>query len=104
MSLHSLALFLVAAVVVTLSPGPDIITVVTRSVSQGVGAGLIATLGFASGLIFHTTVAAVGLSILISQSPMAFRIIQFLGAAYLVYLAIRMFISNEAVQLDAKPA
>jgi threonine/homoserine/homoserine lactone efflux protein len=103
MSIQSLLIFLGASLIVTLAPGPDIITVVTRSVSQGIAAGLVATLGFASGLIFHTTVAAIGLSLVIRKSPAAFQTIKILGAAYLLYLAIRLFLSKDEVALERRP-
>ena len=103
MSLYTLAIFLVATLILTLSPGPDIITVITRSVSQGVAAGLVATAGFASGLIFHTTAAALGLSYVIRRSPVAFQTIKYLGAAYLLYLAFRLFMSKDDVALETRP-
>lgn len=102
MSIEKLALFAGYAMLVTLSPGPDILTVIARSVAQGTRAGLVATVGFATGVIFHTTLAATGLAFLLRQSPAAFRVIQYLGAAYLFYLAVRMVLSKEELQLDAK--
>jgi threonine/homoserine/homoserine lactone efflux protein len=104
MSLQNLALFLLAASLVTLSPGPDILTVITRAVAQGTAAGLVATLGFATGLIFHTTVAATGLGLLVREYPMALRGVQYAGAAYLLYLALRMFLSKDDLVIDAGTA
>jgi threonine/homoserine/homoserine lactone efflux protein len=101
MPIDKLLLFAGYAMLVTLSPGPDVLTVVARSVAQGARAGLVATLGFATGIIFHTTLAATGLALLLRQSPAAFRVIQYLGAAYLLYLAVRMLLSKEELQLDA---
>src|SRR4051794_37270907 len=95
MSIHGLALYISYAVIVTLSPGPDILTVIARSVSQGTKAGLVATLGFATGLIYHTTIAATGLVFVLKQSPAAFRVVQYAGAVYLIYLAIRMFMAKD---------
>src|SRR5689334_4006451 len=99
MSIHGLALYIFYAVIVTLSPGPDILTVIARSISQGTRAGLVATLGFATGLIYHTTLAATGLVIVLRQSPVAFRVVQYLGAAYLLYLAVLMFLAKDEVRV-----
>jgi threonine/homoserine/homoserine lactone efflux protein len=95
MPLHTIVLFFVAAMALTLAPGPDILTVVARSVAQGARAGIVATLGFATGLIFHTSAAALGLALVLRQSPAALRTIQYLGAAYLAYLAVRMFLGRD---------
>jgi threonine/homoserine/homoserine lactone efflux protein len=104
MSPENLVLFLLAASLVTLSPGPDILTVITRSVAQGTAAGLIATLGFATGLIFHTTVAATGLALLVQNSPVALRTVHYAGAAYLLYLALRTFLSKDNLVIDPATA
>jgi threonine/homoserine/homoserine lactone efflux protein len=100
MSPENLVLFLLAASLVTLSPGPDILTVITRSVAQGTAAGLIATLGFATGLIFHTTIAVTGLALLVHNCPAALRTVQYAGAAYLLYLALRMFLGKDNIAID----
>jgi len=96
MSLNHILIFLGAALLVTLSPGPDILSVITRSAAQGVRAGLVATAGFATGLIYHTAAAAVGLTLILRNSPTAFGIIKYAGAAYLVYIAVRIFQARDA--------
>lgn len=83
-----LTLFLVSVVLVTIAPGPDIISVLTRGVSQGKKAGLAAAAGFSTGCIFHTTLAAVGVSALLRSSPAAFAVVKIAGACYLVYIGI----------------
>ncbi len=95
MTLQSLVIYLGCVIAVTLSPGPDILLVIAVSAAQGMRAGFAATLGFATGLIVHTTVAATGLSLVIRSSPAAFRVVQLFGAAYLVYLALRMIFARE---------
>ena len=97
MSMNAVGLFFIYAMLLTLTPGPDILTVIARSVAQGTWAGLVATLGFASGLIFHTTAAAFGLALVLQETPWALRGIQYAGAAYLAYLAVRMFVGKDAV-------
>lgn len=82
-------LFLVAAATVTLAPGPDNIYVLTRGITQGKKAGLVAALGFSSGLIFHTLLAVLGFAAIIKASPLAYQVIRYAGAAYLIYLGMR---------------
>lgn len=82
-------LFLLASILLTLAPGPDIIQVLTRSITQGRRAGIAATLGFASGVLFHTILAVLGIAVLIRSSPLAFGIVKYAGAAYLAYIGLR---------------
>jgi threonine/homoserine/homoserine lactone efflux protein len=84
-----LALFLVASALLTIAPGPDIVYVLTRGISQGPKAGFAAALGFATGCIFHTVLAAVGIAALIRSSDMAFNAVRYAGAAYLVWIGIQ---------------
>jgi threonine/homoserine/homoserine lactone efflux protein len=100
MPADSLLLFFLSAFALALTPGPDIVMVLTRSVTQGRSAGLIATLGFATGLIAHTTAAALGLAFVLQQSPRAFLAIRIAGVLYLLYLAARMAAAKDAVALD----
>lgn len=82
-------LFLLAAMTLTLAPGPDNIYVLTRGIAQGRGAGLVAAAGFSSGLVFHTLLAVLGFAAIIKAYPGAYRTLQYAGAAYLVYLGYR---------------
>ena len=84
-----IALFLVASALLTIAPGPDIVYVLTRGVSQGPKAGLAAAFGFATGCIFHTVLAAVGIAALIRSSELAFDLVRYAGAAYLVWIGIQ---------------
>jgi threonine/homoserine/homoserine lactone efflux protein len=84
-----IALFLVAAAVLTVAPGPDIVYVLTRGVAQGRRAGLAAALGFATGCLFHTALAALGVAALIRSSEVAFNAVRWAGAAYLVWIGIQ---------------
>src|SRR5687768_6601122 len=83
------ALFIVASALLTIAPGPDIIYVLTRGIAQGVKAGVAAALGFATGCIFHTLLAAVGIAALIRSSDLAFNVVRYAGAAYLVWIGIQ---------------
>ncbi|WP_031357589.1 LysE family translocator [Caballeronia sordidicola] len=82
-------LFLAASVAITMAPGPDNLQVLARGISQGRAAGLVAALGFAAGISFHTTLAALGVAALLKSSPMAFEAVKLAGAAYLVWIGIK---------------
>ncbi len=84
-----IALFLVASALLTIAPGPDIVYVLTRGVSQGRRAGIAAALGFATGCLFHTALAALGVAALIRSSELAFNAVRWAGAAYLVWIGIQ---------------
>ena len=81
--------FVAASVAFTILPGPDMIFVTTQSISEGKKAGIATALGLCTGILFHTTAAAVGISAILYKSALAFSIVKYLGAAYLVYLAVK---------------
>jgi threonine/homoserine/homoserine lactone efflux protein len=87
--------FLVAAIVLAITPGPGIAYVVARTVAGGRPEGLASCIGTGIGGLLHVLAAAVGLSLLVAQSAFAFNLVKYLGAAYLVYLGIRMLLSKE---------
>ena len=78
-----------ASALLAIAPGPDIIYVLARGVSQGARAGFAAALGFATGCIFHTVLAAVGIAALIRSSELAFDLVRYAGAAYLVWIGVQ---------------
>jgi threonine/homoserine/homoserine lactone efflux protein len=84
--------FLVAAIVLAITPGPGIAYVVARTVAGGRAEGLASCIGTGLGGMLHVLAAALGLSLLVAQSAVAFNVVKFLGAAYLVYLGIRMLL------------
>ncbi len=84
-----IALFLAASALLAIAPGPDIVTVLTRGISQGRLAGFAAALGFAAGCLFHTALAALGVAALIRSSPFAFDLVRYAGAAYLLWIGIQ---------------
>src|ERR1044071_1065546 len=86
-------MFLLASAAITVSPGPDILYVLAKGISQGRRPALVAAAGFASGLSVHTTMAVIGLSALLMASAVGFTVVKFAGAAYLVYLGIRALFS-----------
>ena len=84
-----IGLFIVASTLLALAPGPDIVYVLTRGIAQGRKAGIAAALGFATGCIFHTALAAFGVAALIRSSDLAFDLVRYAGAAYLVWIGIQ---------------
>jgi threonine/homoserine/homoserine lactone efflux protein len=86
--------FFIAAVILAVTPGPGIAYVVARTVAGGRKEGLASCFGTAIGGMLHVLAASVGVSLLIAQSAIAFSLVKYLGAAYLVYLGIRMLLSN----------
>src|SRR5690606_3342375 len=87
MDFESVLSFLGASILLTLMPGPDIIFVLTESLTKGRKNGILISIGLVSGVFVHTLAAATGLSIIIQQSAMAFTIVKYIGACYLFYLA-----------------
>jgi threonine/homoserine/homoserine lactone efflux protein len=84
-----LALFIAASALLAIAPGPDIVYVLTRGIAQGPRAGIAAAAGFATGCVFHTLLAAVGIAALIRSSDVAFNLVRYAGAAYLVWIGIQ---------------
>jgi threonine/homoserine/homoserine lactone efflux protein len=85
----SLALFVVAGLALNLTPGPDLLYIVARSLSQGWRAGAASAFGIAAGCLVHTAAAALGISILLRSSALAYDGLRLAGAAYLLYLGIQ---------------
>ncbi|MDH0735726.1 LysE family translocator [Achromobacter spanius] len=91
----SLFAFLVAALLLAVTSGPGIAYVVARTAAGGRSEGLASCLGTGLGGLLHVLAAAFGLSVLIAQSAVAFTLLKYLGAAYLVYLGIRLWLRQE---------
>ena len=88
--------FILAAILLNLTPGTDSMYIITRSISQGQTAGFYSVLGITSGILVHTLLAALGLSVLLANSPTAFMIVKYIGAAYLCYLGLKMLLSKNS--------
>ncbi|MDX1328768.1 MAG: LysE family translocator, partial [Arenibacter sp.] len=95
MGIENFLAFLLTALFFVMTPGLDTVFILNKSITQGRKAGFYASLGINSGVLVHTLFAALGLSILIAQSAMAFSLIKYLGAAYMIYLGISNFISKK---------
>ncbi len=83
--------FLTASILLTLAPGPDILYLLTKSLSDGAKAGIILACGLSSGIVFHTTLVMVGVAALIKSSATAMLLLKIFGAAYLLFLAFGAF-------------
>jgi threonine/homoserine/homoserine lactone efflux protein len=86
---HDLPAFLVASFLLWMTPGPDTMYILARSISQGFRAGALSALGISCGILIHTAFAAFGLSALLAASATAFEVVKLAGAAYLIYLGIQ---------------
>ena len=92
----SLVAFLIAALVLAVTPGPSITYVVARTVAGGRSEGLASCIGTGIGGLLHVLAAALGLSLLVAESALAFGLLKYLGAAYLVYLGVRLLLRQDA--------
>lgn len=90
-SLHLFAVFMAGAIALNLTPGPDMAFVLAQSAGRGMRVGIAAAFGIGVGALFHMTLAAFGLAALFAAWPLAFDIVRYAGAAYLVWIAIGMF-------------
>jgi threonine/homoserine/homoserine lactone efflux protein len=100
---QNLLLFAGAALVLLLIPGPAVLYVVARSVAQGRKAGIVSVLGIHTATLIHIAAAALGLSVLVLSSALAFNIVKYAGAAYLIWLGLRkLFGPAEAVGLNGE--
>ena len=98
----SFAAFVFSAVVLAITPGPGIAYVVARTVAGGRSEGLASCFGTGIGGMLHVLAAALGLSLIIAQSAVAFSLVKYLGAAYLIYLGIRLLLRKDP-ELTVKP-
>ena len=92
MQIDILLFFLFSSIVLTVSPGPDIVYVFVKTTSDGYKAGVKTVLGLTSGLFFHTLLLVFGISAIIDSSPFIFNSIKFFGSCYFLILAIQLFI------------
>ncbi len=101
---HDLMIFLGASILLNLSPGPDTLYVLTRTLAQGRRIGFLSSFGVCTGALVHVAAAALGLSVVLATSAAAFTVVKVAGAAYLVYLGVRMLLSRDGIAVEAGPA
>lgn len=94
----ALAVFVAASLALLVMPGPAVLYIVARSIDQGRQAGLVATLGISAGTLVHVGAAAFGVSAILVTSAMAFSVMKYLGAAYLVYLGVRKLLEKDSAE------
>lgn len=93
--LNSLLLFMIVTITLNVTPGPDMLYVIARSVGQGRAAGIASALGIAAGCFVHILAVTLGLASLLMAVPTAYEIIKYAGAAYLIYLGVRILITRQ---------
>jgi threonine/homoserine/homoserine lactone efflux protein len=103
MPLDQLLLFIAAGLLLNLTPGPDVLYVVSNALRGGARVGMVAALGITAGCFVHIFAAAVGVSALMAASTTAFTVLKWVGAAYLVYVGVRLLLSkaSSAIQFEA---
>jgi threonine/homoserine/homoserine lactone efflux protein len=103
--LSNLIMFLGASFLLCLAPGPDNIYVLTQGMTRSKKAAIVTTFGLCSGLIIHTSAAAFGISVIFQTSQVAFDIVKYVGALYLLYIAYQAFkYRNEPLDLSVQNA
>ena len=101
MDVETLLTFTLASLSLTISPGPDILYVISKSIVQGKKAAILTSLGLTSGLVIHTFLIAFGLSIIISESDYVLNSIKIIGVFYFIYLIIKV-IQNRKTDDETK--
>ncbi len=96
LDIHHFPLFLLSGLLLNMTPGADMLFIISRSAAQGTRAGAVAALGVGAGCLVHVTAAAAGLSALVAASDVAFAVVKWLGAAYLVWLGVGLLRSRAA--------
>ncbi len=87
--------FLIAGILLNLTPGADTMYILSRSIAEGKKVGILSALGISTGSLIHCICAALGLSIILAKSALAFEIVKYLGAAYLIFLGIKSIVSSK---------
>ncbi|OZG72817.1 homoserine lactone transporter [Hahella sp. CCB-MM4] len=98
LGIEDLWFFLTASIILWITPGPDTMYILGRTISQGRTAGVVSVLGIGAGILAHTFFAAVGLSAILMASATAFTLIKVAGAAYLIYLGIQTYRSGKELK------
>ena len=91
MGIDNYLAFIITGMFLVMTPGMDTLLILNKSLVHGKKSGVFATLGISSGILVHTFLGAIGLSMIIAKSPTAFSIIKYLGAAYIIYLGVIKF-------------
>ncbi|MDA7810172.1 LysE family translocator [Flavobacteriaceae bacterium] len=102
MHIEVLITFFLSSVALTLSPGPDIVYVISQSFNRGKRAAIVISLGLTTGLLFHTFFVVIGLSILLSENQNLFFLLKLIGSFYFIYLAFKVFTNrNNKIKIES---
>lgn len=106
LGIEHLGLFVLSGWLLNLTPGPDVLYIVSSALRSGVRAGIVAALGITAGCFVHIVAAGLGVSALMATSAMAFSVLKWVGAAYLLYVGVRLLLSKapDAIKIEAVSA
>ena len=102
--IHDLLLFIISGLLLNILPGPDSLLIITRSAAQGWRAGVAAALGIGTGTMVHVLAGAIGLSAILATSATAFSVVKYIGAAYIIWMAIGLLRSKRVIAAQAVAA
>ena len=102
MDFDILFLFILTSITLTLSPGPDILYVLSHSISNGFKSGFSISLGLVSGLFFHTAFVSLGFGFLITEYPYIIKLIKYFGALYLIYMSVSLILKKNKIKVVKK--
>ncbi len=100
MAAEQLLLFVAAGLLLNLTPGPDVLYIVTNALRSGARAGVVAACGITAGCFVHIFAAAIGVSALLAASATAFTVLKWIGAAYLVWVGVRLLLAQPASAMN----
>jgi threonine/homoserine/homoserine lactone efflux protein len=98
LGIHDLPLFILSSILLNITPGQDTMYIIGRSVAQGRRAGFLSVLGIGAGVLVHTLLAALGLSVILATSSVAFAAVKYAGAAYLIWIGIGFMVGRDGGQ------
>lgn len=104
LGIHDFPLYILACILLNITPGQDTLYIVGRSVSQGKQAGVMSVLGIMTGVLVHTLVAALGLSVILATSALAFAVVKYAGAVYLIWIGIGFCIHQRSPSMPGDSA
>ena len=94
-------LFIGVSWALILAPGPDMFYVISRGIAHGRRAGILSATGVVCGILVHTTAAALGLTLLLQTSALAFLVVKYIGAAYLIFLGVKAWLEKSTLNLQS---
>ncbi len=92
--------FLISGILLNLTPGTDTMYILARSISQGKKAGIVSVLGISTGIVCHIILVTLGLSVILAKSDMAFTVVKYMGAVYLVFLGIQNIVKKKGESFE----